>query len=190
MLRQRRGRLTMDDQADRLVVEAESRFRFSTGSTLSAGEIELRGDVRFCEAGLETPFRSTGTKIVVSGQGARAFTGDDGCAPGAPVFATLELEASADLSVQLPTQTNGDLVVPEGASIAFGNVPSVFSVIGGDIDLSGSMLVNFPSTAKLSVGGTLKLNATGVLDDAGDIINLSACDPKDGTIVNVDPCPS
>lgn len=181
--------LIMEDPADRLVVDGQSRFRLSTGSTLSAGEIEVRGDVQFCAGGLETPFRSTGTNIVVSGQNPQSFFGESGCSPGAVVLSQLELVAPADLTLNMPVQMSGDLLVPQGASIAYLNVPNIFSTIGGDIDPSGSMTVDFPSTAKLSAPGTLKLNATGVLDDAGDIINLSACDPKDGTIVNVDPCP-
>jgi hypothetical protein len=112
-----------------------------------------------------------------------------GCATGAPVFADLELVAPANLTLNMPVQQSGDLLVPQGASIAYlGGSSSIFSTVGGDIDLSGSMTVDLPTTAKLGVSGTLKLNATGVLDDAGDII-VSACDPKDGTIVNVDPCP-
>jgi hypothetical protein len=179
----------MDDPGDRLVVEGEARFNSSTGSTLSAGEIELGGDVVFCAAGtFETPFRSTGTKVLVNGEEPQSFS--SGCAgTGAVVLTELELVAPADLTDQMALQISGDLLVAEGASIAYvGNV-GIFSTVGGDIDLSGSMVVDFSSTAKLSVPGTLKLNATGVLDDAGDIINLSACDPKDGTIVNVDPCP-
>ncbi|MBT8461296.1 MAG: hypothetical protein KJO44_02150 [Gemmatimonadetes bacterium] len=181
--------LIMDDPADRLIVEGESRFVGSTGSTLSAGEIELRGDVLFCEGGLETPFRSTGTKVLVSGQGPQTFSSIFGCATGAVVLSELELVAPADLANRMALQISGDLLVAEGASIAYGGNVSIFSNVGGDIDLSGSMVVDFINTAKLQVLGTLKLNATGVLDDAGDIINLSACDPKDGTIVNVDPCP-
>jgi hypothetical protein len=181
--------LIMDDPADRLIVEGESRFRFSTGSTLSAGEIELRGDVLFCAGGLEVPFRSTGTSVVMSGQSEQSFSAISGCATGAPVFAELQLVAPANLTLNLPVQQSGDLLVPEGASIAYlGGSSNIFSTVGGDIDLSGSMTVDLPTTAKLSVSGTLMLNATGVLDDAGDII-VSACDPKDGTIVNVDPCP-
>ena len=182
--------LVMADPRDRLIVEGDSRFRLSTGSTLSAGEIELRGDVQFCAGGLETPFRSTGTRVLVSGQGGQSFNEEFGCAIGAPVFAEFELVAPANLTLNIPVQQTGDLVVPEGASIAYlGGSSAIFSTVGGDIDLSGSMTVDLPTTAKLSVSGTLKLNATGILDDAGDIINLSLCDPKDGTIVNVDPCP-
>lgn len=180
--------LTMDDPGDRLVIEDTANFSYMT-TGLSAGEIVVGGNVVFCASGLASPFESAGTKVIVNGQTPQSLFGNNDCASGSPGFADLELLSPAELSTNMPIRVHGDLVIPQGATMSF-NRGSSFegSGISGDVDLSGRMNVALGPNVNLSLFGTLKLNATGVLDTDGSLI-VSVCDPKDGTIIGDDPCP-
>ena len=64
----------------------------------------------------------------------------------------------------------------------------LWTTIDGDIDLSGTITVGLRDGVLLTGVDTLKLHATGVLDDNGSLM-VSGCDPKDGMIIGTDPCP-
>jgi hypothetical protein len=180
--------LIMDDPNDRLVISGAATFAGMTG--LADGVIELRGNGAFCgNGGSSVPFESVGTKVIFSGDSPQTLAGTNGCSMSYAQFADIELLSPSEMSTFVPLRLSGDLIVREGATMNFTPGSSLeWTTVGGDVDLSGSMTVNTNDFVTVLVSGTLKLNATGTLENDGSL-SVAACDPRDGTIIGTDPCP-
>ena len=179
--------LIMNNPNDRLTVSGQADF---TGvGDLAAGEIEFGGDVRLCGlSGADIPFSATGTKVTFAGSNPQDLIGNVGCPAGAgdgARFQELEIASPASVTVTTRVRVGGDLVIAQGASASF--ISNQATSISGDLDLNGSLTVAL-SAFTFNVAGILELQATGVLDNNGTM-TVGSCDPNDGTINGVDPCP-
>lgn len=174
--------LIMDDPNDRLVISDAAEFVGMTG--LAEGTIELGGNGVVCGS-----VELVGTKLSITGDSPQTLTSDSGCFTPFLQFADVELLSSSEMSTAIALRLSGDLIVREGATMNITQGSSFeWTAIDGDVDLSGSMTVDTHELVTVQVGGTLKLNATGTLENDGSL-SVTDCDPKDGTIVGTDPCP-
>lgn len=163
----RYNEFTLADPADLLIIEGEARMTAGNGSsTLSAGELRLRGDVITCSNG----FNSTGTRVVFDGSAAQQLTRFVGV--GVPICDPSTLQ---------------DVAITNPAGLTVVGSTGTDLVIDGDLDLSGRLITETAT----HIGGidTLHLRSSAVLDNSGTM-NVAGCTKEAGHVITgTDPCP-